>query len=65
MKVSYCPSLGEDHIQQCEENLAGSYNDMLYMIVNHFFVDGAQHICMAMGVCHPYKDVLINKEPRP
>merc|ERR1719251_361699 len=38
---------------------------MLYMIVNHFFVDGAQHICMAMGVCHPYKDVLINKEPRP
>ena len=65
MTANYCPTLEEDHVQQCEEHLANSYPDMLMMIVNHFFVDGAQHICMAMGVCDPIKDVLINKEPRP
>ena len=65
MTANYCPTLEGDHVQQCEEHLANSYPDMLMMIVNHFFVDGAQHICMAMGVCDPIKEVLINKEPRP
>ena len=38
----------------------------LQMIVNHFFVDGANHICMAWGVCHPFNaEQLIHKEPRP
>ena len=23
--------------------------------VQHFFVDGAQHICQAWGACHPYR----------
>ena len=30
---------------------------MLFMIINHFFVDGAQHICLAWGVCHPRQDL--------
>ena len=30
---------------------------MLFEIINHFFVDGAQHICLAWGVCHPRADL--------
>ena len=41
--------------KQCEEHLAHNYVLMLDMIVEHFFVDGAQHICQAWGACHPYK----------
>ena len=51
----------------CVQNLADNYVAMLQMIVNHYFVDGAIHICMAWGVCQP-KDVaalMNNKQPRP
>ena len=65
MTSNYCPTLAEDHIEQCQAHLATSYPDMLMMIVNHFFVDGAQHICMAMGVCDPAREELMLKEPRP
>ena len=55
VRQDYCPSLGEEMIESCEEKLAHSYIAMLEMIVQHFFVDGAQHICQAWGACHPYK----------
>ena len=58
-------------MEQCYEHLAHSYIGMLNMIVQvtltclcilplilcvqHFFVDGAGHICQAWGACHPYK----------
>ena len=37
------------------------------MIVNHFFVDGAGHICLAWGVCQPKEVAALigNKQPRP
>ena len=37
------------------------------MIVNHFFVDGAGHICLAWGVCQPREVAALigNKQPRP
>merc|ERR1711874_376891 len=55
LKANYCPTL-EEHQDMCVQ-----------MIVNHYFVDGAIHICMAWGVCQP-KDVaalMNNKQPRP
>merc|ERR1711990_1016135 len=33
-----------------------NYVGMLYMIVEHFFVDGAQHICQAWGFCDVVQD---------
>merc|ERR1711976_648213 len=53
LKANYCPTLPEEHQGQCEQNLADNYVAMLQMIVNHFFVDGAGHICLAWGVCQP------------
>merc|ERR1712062_802532 len=53
LKANYCPTLDEEHQGMCEQNLADNYVSMLQMIVNHFFVDGAGHICLAWGVCQP------------
>ena len=61
----YCPTVDGD-IGRCKENIAGQYPAMLEMVVNHYFVDGAIHICMAWGVCMPKNAAeLIGKEPRP
>jgi len=51
--TNYCPTVSPDpnsHIQ-CERDLAGNYVILLEMVVEHFFVEGAEHICKAMGVC--------------
>merc|ERR1711915_1012710 len=62
----YCPSVADIDMDRCKEDLAGSYVAMLEMVINHFFVDGAIHICMAWGVCMPkYAAELVGKEPRP
>lgn len=55
VRQGYCPTLDVELLEQCEEHLAHNYVLMLDMIVEHFFVDGAQHICQAWGACHPYK----------
>merc|ERR1719153_702908 len=47
--ANYCPGLDDSSL--CEEHLAEYYVWMLEAIVNHFFVDGAVHICQTMGVC--------------
>merc|ERR1712038_1886925 len=44
LTANYCPGL-EGHEEQCENDLTKNYVQMLFMIVQHFFVDGAQHIC--------------------
>ena len=65
MQENYCPTVDGD-IGRCKENIAGQYPAMLEMVVNHYFVDGAIHICMAWGVCMPKNAAeLIGKEPRP
>merc|ERR1712117_757309 len=64
LRENYCPDL-EGHEEQCAQDLTHNYVEMLFMIINHFFVDGAQHICMAWGVCNPQTMELIGKEPRP
>merc|ERR1711981_203533 len=49
---NYCPGL-TGHEEQCENDLTRNYVQMLFMVVQHFFVDGAQHICEAWNICRP------------
>merc|ERR1711915_848762 len=49
---NYCPTIDGD-LAVCKENIAGRYPAMLELVVNHYFVDGAIHICEAWGVCMP------------
>ena len=50
LTANYCPTLPADS-EACEHDLSRHYVGMLYTIVNHYFVDGAVHICQTMGVC--------------
>ena len=45
----YCPGLASS--QHCEDLLVKNYVPMLELVVDHFFVEGAEHICSAWGVC--------------
>eukprot|EP00091_Calanus_sinicus_P003068 TRINITY_DN1321_c0_g1_i1.p1 TRINITY_DN1321_c0_g1~~TRINITY_DN1321_c0_g1_i1.p1 ORF type:complete len:214 (-),score=92.24 TRINITY_DN1321_c0_g1_i1:77-670(-) len=47
--ANYCPTVEEQEF--CQEHLAQYYVGMLFSIVNHYFVDGAVHVCQTMGVC--------------
>merc|ERR1719309_1204594 len=49
LQNNYCPTL--DDAPDCEEHLAMYYPYMLSAIVNHYFVDGAIHVCQTMGIC--------------
>ena len=60
---NYCPGL-EGHEEQCENDLTRNYIQMLFMVVQHFFVDGAQHICEAWNFCPVPQDSII-PEPHP
>merc|ERR1711988_486922 len=53
---NYCPTLGE-HAQDCPENLAGHYPDMVNAVVDRFIAgeQGALHMCQSMGACRPVK----------
>merc|ERR1712026_531677 len=47
--------------EQCENEMVGNYVQALFMVVQHYFVDGAAHICQAAGIC----DVKGLWEPQP
>merc|ERR1719219_2318223 len=47
--ANYCPTQQDQEF--CEDALSRYYIGMLNAIVNHYFVDGAVHICQTMGVC--------------
>merc|ERR1712142_358050 len=51
LTANYCPTLPEDN-HACDHDLPLHYVEMLYAVVEHYFVDGAVHICQAWGVCH-------------
>merc|ERR1712228_755971 len=53
LQANYCPTLGDEDggVEFCRENLAEYYTYMLFAVVQHWFVDGAIHICQTMGVC--------------
>eukprot|EP00091_Calanus_sinicus_P006137 TRINITY_DN1674_c0_g1_i10.p1 TRINITY_DN1674_c0_g1~~TRINITY_DN1674_c0_g1_i10.p1 ORF type:complete len:193 (-),score=56.47 TRINITY_DN1674_c0_g1_i10:40-618(-) len=49
LQNNYCPTV--DDAPECEEHIAFYYPHMLHAIVQHYFVDGAVHVCQTMGVC--------------
>merc|ERR1719384_2706001 len=53
LQANYCPTGEEEDL--CVENLAEYYNWMLFSIVEHYFVNGAVHVCQTMGVCDARK----------
>jgi len=54
LTANYCPTLPEDS-HACEHDISRWYVGMLYSVVNHYFVDGAVHVCQTMGVCDARK----------
>ena len=70
LKVEYCPAAAaeDEHltIERCSQDLADAYPIMLDMVIQHFFNDGALHICQVAGVCDVRSELLANhKQPRP
>jgi len=49
LQANYCPTV--DDAPECEEHIAVYYPYMLSALVNHYFVDGAVHVCQTMGIC--------------
>ena len=52
--ANYCPTVDGHHghdQQWCEDQLSKYYVGMLFAVVEHYFVDGAVHICQTFGVC--------------
>merc|ERR1712113_337267 len=47
LQANYCPTLGDDDSgeEECEEELSRYYVGMLFAVVEHYFVDGAVHVC--------------------
>merc|ERR1711997_1127418 len=62
LTANYCPGL-EGHEEQCENDLTRNYVAALFMVVQHFFVDGAQHICEAWNFCPVPQDNIIPEPP--
>merc|ERR1712112_957 len=54
LAANYCPTATYDQ-EFCEDRLSKYYVGMLYAIVEHFFVDGALHICQTMGECDAFR----------
>jgi len=49
LQANYCPTMSD--VEECENNLSKYYPYMLSSVVQHYFVDGANHVCQTMGVC--------------
>merc|ERR1712038_527761 len=49
LAANYCPTVQDS--DQCIEDLSNWYVGMLFAVVNHYLVDGANHVCQTMGVC--------------
>ena len=65
LTANYCPGLeGPENVAMCESDLTKNYVQMLFMVVQHFFVDGAQHICEAWNFCPVPQDAIV-PEPHP
>merc|ERR1712211_121299 len=55
LAANYCPTLNEDQ-QWCEEALSRYYVGALFAVVEHYFVDGAIHVCQTGGACDAFKE---------
>merc|ERR1712215_108529 len=49
LKDNFCPTVQD--VEECEEHLVRYYVHQLGAIVQHFFVDGALHVCQTAGTC--------------
>merc|ERR1719187_1823043 len=52
--ANYCPTLDEDEVDMCVEDLSRWYIGMLHAIVENFFEDNAVHICQTAGLCEAW-----------
>merc|ERR1711935_186455 len=53
----YCPSLSTTAGQHfCTDKLSKYYVGMLFAVVQHYFVDGALHVCQTGGLCDAAKE---------
>merc|ERR1712112_136990 len=43
----FCPTTGTD---DCAHHIEEHYVEMIYAIIDHFVIDGANHICQMMGI---------------
>merc|ERR1712055_592357 len=62
IRDNYCPTLG-DHQHFCRESLSRYYVGMLYAVVEHYFVDGALHVCQTGGVWDDCKQLVAEHFP--
>merc|ERR1711909_69700 len=52
LRDNYCPTLESTADQHfCEDSLSKYYIGMLFGVVEHYFVDGALHVCQTAGTC--------------
>merc|ERR1711951_107504 len=52
IRDNYCPTLDSTAAQHfCEDSLSKYYVGMLFGVVEHYFVDGALHVCQTSGTC--------------
>merc|ERR1712116_61594 len=52
IRDNYCPTLDSTAAQHfCEDSLSKYYVGMLFAVVEHWFVDGALHVCQTAGTC--------------
>merc|ERR1711890_99331 len=52
IRDNYCPTLDSTAAQHfCEDSLSKYYVGMLFAFVEHWFVDGALHVCQTAGTC--------------
>merc|ERR1712203_178402 len=52
IRDNYCPTLDSTAAQHfCEVSLSKYYVGMLFAVVEHWFVDGALHVCQTSGTC--------------
>merc|ERR1711911_20148 len=52
IRDNYCPTLDSTAAQHfCEDSLSKYYVGMLFAVVEHYFVDGALHVCQTSGTC--------------
>merc|ERR1711944_72449 len=52
IRDNYSPTLDSTAAQHfCEDSLSKYYVGMLFGVVEHYFVDGALHVCQTAGTC--------------
>merc|ERR1711872_289678 len=54
LRGNYCPTVHD--VEECEQHLVKYYVGQLFAIVEHYFIDGALHVCQTAGTCGVVKE---------